>query len=126
MKSVWLKIWRSIPSRVWLIVTSVVIVLALVINILASTMFYNTLGIILNSPERMEVIDDESRFSTIEGCDTRETAAAHGDQVTLDAAREGMILLKNNNNTLPLKSGNTLKVSVFGKSSVNLAYGGSG
>ena len=126
MKLFWLKIWRSIPSRVWLIVTSVVVVIGVVVNVLASTMFYNTLGIVLNSPERMEVISDESRFSTLEGYDTRETAAAYGDQVTLNAAREGMILLKNNNNTLPLESDGALKVSVFGKNSVNIAYGGSG
>ena len=125
MKSSWLKIWRSIPSRVWFIVTSVVVVLGIVINALASTMFYNTLGIVLNSPERMEVLDDESRFTALEGYDTRETAAAYGDKVTLDAAREGMVLLKNNN-ALPLQSDGTLKVSVFGKNSVNLAYGGSG
>lgn len=125
MKNVWLKIWRSLSSRVWFIVTCVVLMLAVVINVLASTMFYNTLGIVLNSPERMEIIDDESRFSALEGYDTRQTAAAYGDKVTLDAAREGMILLKNNN-ALPLKSNGTLKVSVFGKNSVNIAYGGSG
>ena len=35
-----------------------------------------------------------------------------------------MVLLKNENNALPLKA--NAKVSVFGKNSVNLVYGGSG
>lgn len=37
---------------------------------------------------------------------------------------EGMVLMQNNNNALPLAKGS--KVSVFGKSSVNPAYGGGG
>lgn len=37
---------------------------------------------------------------------------------------EGITMLKNENNALPLKKG--AKISVFGKNSVNLAYGGSG
>ena len=37
---------------------------------------------------------------------------------------EGFVLLKNENNVLPLE--NAKKISVFGKNSVNLAYGGSG
>ena len=37
---------------------------------------------------------------------------------------EGIVLLKNENNVLPLKD--CKNISVFGKNSVNLAYGGSG
>ena len=40
---------------------------------------------------------------------------------------EGIVLLKNNNNALPMStSDGAVRVSVFGKNSVNLAYGGSG
>lgn len=39
-------------------------------------------------------------------------------------AEEGFVLLKNENGALPVKAG--AKISVFGKNSVNLSYGGSG
>ena len=55
---------------------------------------------------------------------TKEQAFDNGNAVAQEICEEGMILLKNENNTLPLKNG--AKVSVFGKNSVNLVYGGSG
>ena len=106
-------IWKNIGSRVWLIVTAIVLVLVIVVNVLASTMFFNTVSIVLNSFSRMEVLNDESAYQTIEGADTRETAASYGNQVTLEAAKEGFTLLKNQNSALPLAKG--AKVSVFGK-----------
>lgn len=118
-------IWKNIGSRVWLLVTAIVLVLVIVVNILASTAFFNTVSLVLNSFPRMELVgEDQSAYSTIEGADTRETAAAYGDQVTLAASKEGFTLLKNEDNTLPLAKG--AKVSVFGKNSVNMAMGGSG
>ena len=55
---------------------------------------------------------------------TKEEAMENGENVTKEICEEGMILLKNENNALPLKK--KAKVSVFGKNSVNLVYGGSG
>ena len=55
---------------------------------------------------------------------TKEEAMQNGENVTQEICEEGMILLKNENNALPLKK--KAKVSVFGKNSVNLVYGGSG
>lgn len=45
-------------------------------------------------------------------------------QLAEEINEEGMVLMQNNNNVLPLKQG--AKLSVFGKSSVNPAYGGGG
>ena len=42
-----------------------------------------------------------------------------------EIAYEGFVLLKNTDNALPL-TGQNVKISVFGKNSVNLVYGGSG
>ena len=119
-------IFKHTASRVWFIVTLAVVVIGLVINILASTMFFNTLCIVLNSPQRMKVLDEtsESRFTNLEGADTRETAAEHGNQVTLEVCEEGFTLLKNEQNVLPLAEG--ARISVFGKNSVDMAVGGSG
>ncbi len=44
-------------------------------------------------------------------------------ELIADEVREGTVLLKNNNNALPLSEGN--KVSLFSRSSVNLIYGSS-
>ena len=55
---------------------------------------------------------------------TKKEARDNGNRVTEKICEEGMILLKNDNNALPLKK--NAKVSVFGNNSVNLVYGGSG
>ena len=51
-------------------------------------------------------------------------ARENGEKVVKEICEEGMVLLKNDNSCLPLKT--NAKVSVFGKNSVNLVYGGSG
>ncbi|UUW08328.1 glycoside hydrolase family 3 C-terminal domain-containing protein [Flavobacterium plurextorum] len=45
-------------------------------------------------------------------------------QIARDAAAQGMVLLKNNNNVLPLKK--DLKIALFGNSSYNIICGGTG
>ena len=54
---------------------------------------------------------------------TKEEARENANKVVEEICEEGMILLKNENNALPLEG---KKVSVFGKNSVELVYGGSG
>ena len=54
----------------------------------------------------------------------KEEARENGERVVKEICEEGMVLLKNENGALPLKA--NAKVSVFGKNSVNLVYGGSG
>jgi len=49
---------------------------------------------------------------------------AEADKLVEEIAAEGVTLLKNENNTLPLAKG--AKVSLFGRSSVDLVYGGTG
>ena len=67
--------------------------------------------------ENAEGIPFEQDFAT------KDEALKNGNKVTEEICEEGMVLLKNEN-ALPLKNG--AKVSVFGKNSVNLVYGGSG
>jgi len=55
---------------------------------------------------------------------TKAEAFANAQEVNLKLAEEGFVLLKNEKNALPLSKG--AKISVFGKNSVNLSYGGSG
>ena len=56
--------------------------------------------------------------------DTKDKAFNNGNDVTKKICEEGMILLKNDDNTLPLAK--NAKVTVFGRNSIDLVYGGSG
>ena len=56
--------------------------------------------------------------------DTKDKAFDNANKVTKEICEEGMILLKNDNAALPLAKG--AKVTVFGRNSVDLVYGGSG
>ena len=56
--------------------------------------------------------------------DTKDKAFENANNVTKEICEEGMILLKNDNAALPLAKG--AKVTVFGRNSVDLVYGGSG
>ena len=56
--------------------------------------------------------------------DTKDKAFDNANEVTKKICEEGMILLKNDNDALPLAKG--AKVTVFGRNSVDLVYGGSG
>lgn len=60
----------------------------------------------------------------VKGEMSEETMASSGE-TALQIAREGIILLKNENNALPLSS-DTRKLNVFGWSSTNPMYGGTG
>jgi len=55
---------------------------------------------------------------------TKAEAFENGNKVTEEICEEGMVLLKNENNALPLKK--NAKVTVFGRNSIQLVYGGSG
>ena len=59
-----------------------------------------------------------------DGIKSKKEAYDNGNKVNTEICEEGMILLKNENNALPLRKG--AKVSIFGKNSINLVYGGSG
>jgi beta-glucosidase len=83
------------------------LVIALLANLVCYGPLYNNLSIILNSTAR---VTDES------AAQSRETIEKIGD--------EGMVLLKNDNNTLPLAEGSS--INVFGWASTNPIFGGTG
>ena len=56
--------------------------------------------------------------------DTKDKAFENANEVTKQICEEGMILLKNDNEALPLAK--NAKVTVFGRNSIDLVYGGSG
>ena len=54
----------------------------------------------------------------------RVTASKEHIQLSKEAAKEGMVLLKNENNVLPLKKGS--RIALFGKGSFDYVKGGGG
>ena len=67
---------------------------------------------------------DDKGIQFVQDFQSKKDAFEYGNQVTQRICEEGMVLLKNENNTLPLKK--QAKVTVFGRNSVQLVYGGSG
>ena len=55
---------------------------------------------------------------------TEDAMAFQAEEMCQELEREGMVLLKNENNALPLKQ--EAKVSLLGQNSVDLVYGGAG
>lgn len=115
----------------WSIVTVVLVALLTTITILEHTMLYSILGTVLGGPT--PITDDSIEKIYSSDYASKDEATKAGMDVNLEIAKEGFILLLNEDNTLPIatpKSDSGVaeepKVSVFGKNSVNLVLGGSG
>ena len=121
------KILTNKKSLAWLIVTVFVTVILVVANVLLSTTFNSLVSNILGG-KRAITQENENTEKFVQDFDNKEDAFNNAAKVTEDIADEGMVLLKNDNNALPLKkdANGKIKVSVFGKNSVNLVTGGSG
>ena len=99
-----------------------IIVLMLVVNILALGVFPDLLSLFLG---RKRPIYAEGIVSMYVGESTsKEDARAIANAKTVETCEEGFVLLKNDDDALPIDKGST--IHVFGKNSVNLSYGGSG
>ena len=118
------KVIKKPRTIIWLASSVVLVGLIVTANILA-----NQYGSLINGVLGGErAIIDPSTYHAIykpdEGINNKKDALANGNRVTQKICDEGMVLLKNDNNALPLPKGS--RVSIFGKNSVNLVYGGSG
>lgn len=109
-----------------------IIVLLTVVTVLTSTTFYNIICTVLGG-ERAKYSDDYPLIYEVE-YDNKKDSLKAANALNEKVCEEGFVLLKNNNDALPLKTPETEgssvkdkpKVSIFGKNSVNIAYGGSG
>ena len=120
------KIWRDKLSKAWFVTACVLLAFISVFNLVATqnSFIYNTINSVLGGERRKLVSGDPEQYQYY-------TADYKNKQATLAAANalneeiveEGITLLKNES-SLPLSSGS--RISVFGKNSVNLVYGGSG
>lgn len=127
-KAIWKNLWKTKGGKAWVIVTPILLVLMIVVISLSTGvgLFYGTINLVFGG-ERI----DMSRATYAKGApyyessfETKKEVSAHNTELVEEIAAQGIVLLKNTDDTLPLKK--KPKISVFGKNSVNMVYGGSG
>ncbi len=106
----------------WGISTVVIVGVLIALNVVGNGKYASLFDQVFGG--KQAIVDKDSGIDFKQEFFTKKEAYDNGNNVTKEICEEGMILLKNENNALPLKE--NAKVSVFGKNSVNLVYGGSG
>lgn len=109
--------------KVWAVISALLLVLAIVVNILANTMFGGLFDTVFGGVQPVYADGSVSMYAPLKAFNKAE-ALQNAQDFNVTLAEEGFVLLKNENAALPLSEG--AKISVFGKNSVNLSYGGSG
>ena len=119
------KFFKNLSTRIWFIVSCCLGVLLLVLNVALAVPTVQDFATLI-----FGVSTGTSTGST-EGSDyypkttsSKDEARENGDKFNVKLAEEGIVMLKNKDNAFPLPKGT--KVSVFGKNSAGIVYGGSG
>ncbi|MBQ8136782.1 MAG: glycoside hydrolase family 3 C-terminal domain-containing protein, partial [Clostridia bacterium] len=119
---------KSIAVRVWAIVSAVVLIAVGAVNYLArdknSPYYLGSFLDVFFGGQRPIYDDSVASMYPARKAGNKDEALANAQDVNIRLAQEGFVLLKNESAALPLNKG--AKISVFGKNSVNLSYGGSG
>lgn len=128
-------IFKNRASRIWFIVTVSLLVIFTVVSVVASTAFFDILGLVMpGGGKRAVYAEGVEPIYTTEYRSKKEVHEA-ARKFNIELSGEGMVLLQNKNDTLPIytpesttdkKTGQKPKISVFGKNSDNIAFGGSG
>jgi beta-glucosidase len=124
--------FKNVACRVWFIVTAIVLALVIAINVVGGVYFYDVICLALSDRGTPILADDSGNKNAVaytSDYTSKEDALEKSNALNVTFNEEGIVLMKNSkdssgNYALPLSSG--AKVSVFGKNSVNLVYGGSG
>ena len=114
-------IFTHARTLVWFIVTVLLVAIIVVASVLSETVLFEVFRMALG--ERKVEMFGGGQFY-VSDYESKEDAFEKANLVNERINEEGITLMKNESNALPLAKG--AKVSVFGKNSVNLAYGGSG
>ena len=116
------KMMKNKPTKVWAITTLITFTLIIIINIvLVASILTPLLNILLGG--RRAVLAGGGESTYVADYETKEEAAEAGRELSKLIVEEGIVMLKNND-AMPFPDG--AKISVFGKNSVSLSYGGSG
>lgn len=125
-------IFKHRGTRVWFIVSAVIIALFLAVTIVVNTVLYPVVISVLGG-ERAVFAEGAQPIYQSDYTSKNDVLAA-ANEYNEYICEEGFVLLKNDDNALPLSTPESRAnpaserpgVSIFGKNSVNIAYGGSG
>lgn len=125
-------IFKNTGSRIWFIVTIVVLALLITATILLSGILRSIVGTVLGGPGPIQREGVTAIYKS--DYDSKQASKEAGDALNVEIAEEGFTLLSNEGNVLPLRSvkskndatASKPKISVFGKNSTNLVLSGSG
>ena len=116
-------------TRVWSIIVAIVALLAIIVSIVLTGPLYTVMNMYFGKGEA--VITQNEHASAMNGeyykaehADAKSLLTA-SQQKALEVEEEGIVLLKNDNQTLPLTTDET-SVSLFGRTSVDPIYTGAG
>ncbi|MBR1813815.1 MAG: glycoside hydrolase family 3 protein [Lachnospiraceae bacterium] len=129
-------IWKY--SKGWFITTVALVALLLTVTLVLTqnAFLFGTVSAVFGGNRNKVISGDPSQYQYYSvdtnnfeqfrspGITSKEEALKAANLLNEEIAGEGFVLLKNEQNALPLAKG--AKVSVFGKNSVNIVYGGSG
>lgn len=132
-------IWKS---KVWLFVSLITLIIVFTATLFATQNDFlsNTISTVMGGERRVLVSGDPTpyiyytadnknfkEYETDSDFGSKGETLKEANKLNEMICEEGFVLLKNDNNALPIDtSGQEPKVSVFGKNSVSLVYGGSG
>ena len=117
------RLWKEKKTRVWMLTSAPVLVFLLTASLVTTQvpLIDGTLDIVFGGA-RPITADGQAVYE--KEYEKKQDALKAANEFNVGVVEEGITLLKNEEKTLPLASGS--KVTVFGKNSVNLVYGGSG
>ena len=119
-------IWVHKKTKIWFIVTVILLVLEITITavLLNVPIVTNSLSLVFGGERANVIADNRAEWYDRQYSSKEEVLNAANDFV-IEVEKEGIVLLKNENEVLPLSADGS-HVSVFGKNSVNIVYSGSG
>lgn len=115
----------SVVKVVIAYVVCIAIVIGLVIGNYYALKYQNLISVYFNqSNQKIVSAEGENSEYFTSDYETKEERTAHLQEIGTKIEEEGIVLLKDENDALPIASGS--KISVFGQDSVDPIYGGGG
>jgi len=113
-------VWKGKLTRAWFLVTIIVMVILFTVTMIATQNrgLRNMIYLGIGGPSA--ILGEERGIFTVY-YETKEDVLEVALALNKEIAEEGFVLLRNENNSLPLNRG--ANVSVLGRSSVDLLYG---
>ncbi|HBK02616.1 MAG TPA: hypothetical protein DDY77_06275, partial [Clostridiales bacterium] len=119
--------WKNRKFKVWFCtaVPILVLVTAIVVAFTANAFLYQTLNSVFGGERQVLKSGDASKYVYYKGeYSDKKSVLKAANELNEEIAAEGAVLLKNEDNALPIAKNS--KITVFGKNSVNPVLGGSG